>query len=104
MEGGGRKVTVSVIVGGESADNKIIDYQAKEFEASQTTAEQAEATRKAVVLSIDYEVPANAVRIRVVTRDAASGRLGSFELPVTRIHGVAGTRPAVPSEPKTPSL
>jgi hypothetical protein len=102
MEDGGRKATVSVIVGGESADNKLIDYQAKEFEALQTTAEQAEATSKAVVLSIDYEVPSNAVRIRMVTRDAASGRLGSFELPVTRIHGVAGTRPAVPSEPKTP--
>ena len=104
MEDGGRKAMVSVIVGGESADNKVIDYQAKEFEALQTSAEQAEATRKAVVLSIEYEVPANAVRIRMVSRDAASGHLGSFELPVERIHGVAGTRPAVQSEPKTPSL
>jgi hypothetical protein len=103
MEDCGRKATVSVIVGGESADSKVIDYQAKEFEAMQTKAEQAGATRKAVILSIDYEVPAEAVRIRVVTRDAASGRLGSFELPAKRIHGVAGSRPAVQSEPKTPS-
>jgi hypothetical protein len=103
-ENGGRKARVSVIVGGESADCKTIDYQAKEFEALQTTAEQAGAARKAVVLSIDYEVPADAVSIRVVTRDAASGRLGSFELPVKRIHGVVGTRPTVQSEPKTPSL
>jgi hypothetical protein len=104
MEDGGRKATVSVIVGGESTDNKVIDYQAKEFEALQTKVEQAGAARKAVILSIDYEVPAEAVRIRVVTRDAASGRLGSFELPVNRIHGVAKSRPAVQSEPKTPSL
>jgi len=59
-------------VGGESADSKIIDYQAKEFEALQTSAEQAEATRKAVVLNVDYEVPRNAVRIRMVTRENAA--------------------------------
>jgi hypothetical protein len=104
MEDGGRKTTVSVIVGGESADGKVIDYQAKQFEVLQTGAEQAGAIRKAVVLSIDYEVPPDAARIRMVTRDAASGHLGSFELPVERIHGVAGTRPAVQPTPKTPSL
>jgi hypothetical protein len=104
VENGDRKATVSVIVGGESADGKVIDYQAKQFEALQTKAEQEGASRKAVILSVDYEVPPEAVRIRLVTRDAASGHLGSFELPVKRIHGAAGTRPAVQAEPKTPEL
>ena len=104
VENGERKATVSVIVGGESADGKVIDYQAKQFEALQTNAEQEGASRKAVILSVDYEVPPEAVSIRLVTRDAVSGHLGSFELPVKRIHGAAGTRPDGQAEPKTPEL
>jgi hypothetical protein len=56
----------------------------KRFELQKTKAEQTNAA-KGLVLNLSYAVPADADRVRFVLRDSATGRLGSFELPVKRI-------------------
>jgi hypothetical protein len=64
----------------------------------QSAAEAASPARKAVVMNIAFAIPDRATRIRFVVRDAGSGRIGSFELPVDRIHGLAaGNSAAKPS-------
>jgi len=68
-----------------STQGAALSNETKQFEALQTKAEQSGATPKAVILSVPFPFGSVADRIRFVLRDSASGRLGSFDLPVTRI-------------------
>jgi hypothetical protein len=101
-ENGDAKTTVSVVIGGVTAEGMVTDHQVKEFEARQTKAEQGGA-RKAVILGINYAVAPDAARVRIVVRDGISGHLGSFELPVKQIHGMTQTQPAAGNTPKPPA-
>jgi hypothetical protein len=95
---GGLSASIGIAVAGITPENEVVSIQSTQLEAVQAVAEASSPTRKAVVMNIAFAIPDRATRIRFVVRDSESGRIGSFELPVDRIHGLAaGNLPAKPS-------
>jgi len=91
LENGDRLATLSVAIAVVSKTDSITGQQVKRFELQKTKAEQTSAA-KGLVLNLSYAVPADADRVRFVLRDSATGRLGSFELPVKRIAAAQAIR------------
>jgi hypothetical protein len=88
---GALSATIGIAVAGITPENEVVSVQSTQLEAAQSVAEASSPTRKAVVMNIAFAIPDRATRIRFVVRDSESGRIGSFELPVDRIHGLASS-------------
>lgn len=88
---GGLSATIGIAVAGITPENEVVSVQSTQLEAAQSVAEASSPTRKAIVMNIAFAIPDRATRIRFVVRDSESGRIGSFELPVDRIHGLASS-------------
>jgi hypothetical protein len=89
LENGDRTAILTLAMAGISAQGGVLGQQVKRFQALQTKADQSDATPKAVILGADFTLPPDAMRVRFVLQDSASGHLGSFELPVSRINKLA---------------
>jgi hypothetical protein len=100
LENGERHAVLTLAIGSYTAQGTALSNQIKQFEALQTKTDQSIAAQKAVVLGVPFQVSSDAVRLRFVLRDAASGRLGSFDLPTARINGFSVPSPATPPSPE----
>lgn len=99
LEGGDVHAELALAIAGISSQGSVLSNQIKGFEAHRSKADAANSPQPAVILSATFAVPQDAVTVRFVLRDGKSGRVGSFDLPVSRIKLAPAPTPA----PVTPS-
>lgn len=81
---GDRSAEVTIIVAAFNKQNKLVAKVAQEMTAGIPASKAADAQSKDLRFLISAQTPANATRVRVVVRDAANGKVGTFDLnPVT---------------------
>ena len=97
---GDRGADITLAVAGISTDGGVLAPLVKRFQAVQVKADYSGTSQKALILNSTFPVPIGAIRIRFVLRDAASGRLGSFELPVASIRGFTTSAAGSSSPPQ----
>jgi hypothetical protein len=97
LENGDRRAVLTLAIASYAAQGTALSKQIKQFEALQPKADQSGATPRAVILSASFAVPSEALRVRFILRDSASGHLGSFDLPTSRINGFTAASLAVPA-------
>ena len=93
LENGDRRAILTLAIAAISAQGVILGQQLNQFEARQTRADQSGTAPKAVILGVPFLPPKDTDHVRFVLQDSSSGRLGSFDLPASRIGGFVASAP-----------
>lgn len=81
VEGGGHAAQVQVLAVGLSAKKKIVGHRLQSMTANASPLADVGSPEKEASFAIAFEPPKNAVLLRFVVRDVATGHMGTFDIP-----------------------
>jgi len=84
---GEQRAEVTLVTSQLSSSDKVLAYKVRDVEVVLT---ETQGPNEPVKLAVRLDVPAKTERIRLVLRDATSGRLGTVDLAAASLSGANG--------------
>lgn len=101
-ENGDVYAELALAISGISSQGAPLSNQIKGFKAQRSKADAAKSPPSALILTTSFPVPVEAVSVRFVLRDDKSGRVGSFDVPVSQIKAAPASNPPAANKPAQP--